>query len=297
MSTAREHRYALALMVGATLCWASAGVLVRNMTLSDGWEMTFWRSFFMTIAVAGWLSLQHRGSVWQKIRAVGLPGLISAAMLTVMFISFILALSMTTVANVLVVSSSSPFFSALLGWLLLGERVPLRTWIAMAVAIAGIVVMFVQALSGEGWQGMLLSLVIPVAFGINIAVLRKMHASVDMIPGILLAGVLSAAVTLPIALPFEASALDLGLLAVMGAVQLGLGCILMVIASRHLSAAEIGLTSILETVFGTLAVWVLVGEQPSAATLVGGAMVIGALAANQYVAFRLRPQSLLEQTR
>lgn len=289
MSTAREHRNALALMVGATLCWASAGVLVRNMALKDGWEMTFWRSFFMTIAVGAWLSFQHRGSVWQKIRAVGLPGLISAAMLTLMFISFILSLSMTTVANVLVVSSSAPFFSALLGWILLGERVPMRTWLAMAVAIAGIVVMFVQALSGEGWQGMLLSLVIPVAFGVNIAVLRKMHASVDMIPGILLAGALSALVTLPVALPFEASARDLGLLAIMGAVQLGLGCILMVIASRHLSAAEIGLTSILETVFGTLSVWLLVGEQPSPATLVGGAMVIGALAANQYVALRFRP--------
>lgn len=289
MSTAREHRYALVLMVGATLCWASAGVLVRNMTLKDGWEMTFWRSFFMTIAVGAWLSFQHRGSVWQKIRAVGLPGLISAAMLTLMFISFILSLSMTTVANVLVVSSSAPFFSALLGWILLGERVPMRTWLAMAVAIAGIVVMFVQALSGEGWQGMLLSLVIPVAFGVNIAVLRKMHASVDMIPGILLAGALSALATLPVALPFEAGARDLGLLAIMGAVQLGLGCILMVIASRHLSAAEIGLTSILETVFGTLSVWLLVGEQPSPATLVGGAMVIGALAANQYVALRFRP--------
>jgi drug/metabolite transporter (DMT)-like permease len=210
-------------------------------------------------------------------------------MLTVMFISFILSLSMTTVANVLVVSSSAPFFSALLGWILLGERVPMRTWLAMAVAITGIVVMFVQALSGEGWQGMLLSLVIPVAFGVNIAVLRKMHASVDMIPGILLAGALSAFVTLPVALPFEATARDLGLLAIMGAVQLGLGCILMVIASRHLSAAEIGLTSILETVFGTLSVWLLVGEQPSPATLVGGAMVIGALAANQYVALRFRP--------
>jgi drug/metabolite transporter (DMT)-like permease len=290
MSSPREHRAALGLMVGATLCWASAGVLVRNMALTDAWEITFWRSFFMSIAVAGWLSLQHRGSAWLKIRAVGLPGLISAALLTAMFISFILALSMTTVANVLVVSSSAPFFSALFGWLLLSERVPMRTWVAMAVAISGILVMFLHALSGEGWQGMLLSLVIPVAFGINIAVLRKMHASVDMIPGILLSGVLSALVTLPIALPFEANALDLGLLAVMGAVQLGLGCILMVIASRHLSAAEIGLTSILETVFGTLSVWVLVGERPSPATLFGGAMVIGALAANQYAALRFRPQ-------
>ena len=86
---------------------------------------------------------------------------------------------------------------------------------------------------------------------------------------------------------------DLVLLAVMGAVQLGLGCALIVVASRHLSAAEIGITSILATVFGTLAVWALVGEAPSAAALVGGGMVIGALAANQLVGARTRPQPVI----
>jgi drug/metabolite transporter (DMT)-like permease len=289
VSQAREHRVALLLMIGATMCWASAGVLVRNMRITDAWEITFWRSLFMTFFLGAWLAFQHRGSVVAKVRAVGMPGLVSAALLTAMYIGFITALSRTTVANTLVVTSSAPFFTALFGSLLLHERVPARTWLAMTVAIAGIVLMFVESLSGEGWKGMLLALVVPVAFGVNIAILRKMRASVDMIPGILLSGVLSMIVTLPAALPFEANGADLGLLAVMGAVQLGLGCVLMVIASRHLAAAEIGLTSILETVFGTLSVWLLVGERPSAAALTGGMMVIGSLAANQFVALRARP--------
>jgi drug/metabolite transporter (DMT)-like permease len=286
---ARDHRIAVLLMIGATLCWASAGVLVRNMRVTDGWEITFWRSLFMTLFLGAWLALRHRGSVIGKVRAVGLPGLISAALLTAMYIGFILALSQTTVANTLVVTSSAPFFSALFGSLALRERVAGRTWLAMAVATSGIVLMFVESLSGEGWKGMLLALVVPVAFGANVVILRRMHASVDMIPGILLSGVLSMAVTLPMALPFEASRADLGLLALMGAVQLGLGCVLMVIASKHLSAAEIGLTSILEIVFGTLSVWLLVGERPSPAALAGGTLVIGALAANQLVALRVRP--------
>jgi drug/metabolite transporter (DMT)-like permease len=281
MKTARAHRTALLLMVGATMCWASAGVLVRNMSITDGWEITFWRSLFMTLSLGAWLAFQHRGDVLSKIRAVGIPGLISAALLTVMFIGFILALARTTVANTLVVTSSSPFFAALFGSIFLRERVPMRTWIAMAVAIAGIVVMFVESLSGEGWAGMLIALIVPVAYGVNIVILRRMRSSVDMIPGILLAGMLSSVVALPVALPFQASGPDLGLLAIMGSVQLGLGCVLMTMASRHLASAEIGLMSILETVFGTLSVWALVGEKPGAAALLGGAMVIGALAANQ----------------
>ncbi len=293
MSGGREHRVALALMIGATLCWASAGVLVRNMRVTDGWEITFWRSVFMTLTLGGWLWWRHRGGVVRQVRAVGWPGLMSGCLLTVMFIGFILAMTYTTVANTLIVVSSAPFLSALFGWLWLRERVPPRTWLAMAAAMAGIAVMFVGAVSNERWMGAVIALVVPVGFGLNVVLLRRMHASVDMIPGILLAGIISAAVTLPFALPFTVDLRDLVLLAVMGAVQLGLGCALMVVASRHLSAAEIGLTSILETVFGTLAVWALVGEAPSAAALVGGGMVIGALAANQLVGARTRPQPVI----
>lgn len=277
------------LMIGATLCWASAGVLVRSMEITDPWEITFWRSVFMALSLGTWLWLEHGGQFAAKIRAVGLPGLMSGCLLTVMFVGFIVALTQTTVANTLIVVSSAPFFAALFGWLILRETVPLRTWLAMGAALAGIGVMFAGAVTHDRWLGVMVALIVPVGFGLNIVLLRRMRAAVDMIPAILLAGVISAVVTLPFALPFEAGARDLGLLAVMGAIQVGLGCVLMVIASRHLSAAEIGLTSIMETIFGTLSVWALIGERPSNAALLGGLMVIAALAANQLAAFRGRP--------
>lgn len=286
MSTSREHGIALLLMIGATLCWSSAGVLVRSMQVTDAWEITFWRSVFMSISLSGWLWHQHRARVISKIRAVGLAGILSAVLLTITFISFIVALSRTTVANTLIVVSSSPFFAAMAGWLFLRERVALRTWIAMSIAVSGIAVMFIGAVSNDRWIGALIALVVPLAYGLNIALLRRMHAIVDMIPGVLLAGILSAFVTLPLALPFEATVHDLGLLAIMGTVQLGLGCVLMTIASRHLASVEIGLMSILEVLFGTLMTWALVGERPGAAALFGGMMVISALAANQALGLR-----------
>lgn len=290
MTTPQEHRRALMLMIGATLCWASAGVLIRSLAITDPWEITFWRSVFMTLSLGAWLWLQHRGEFLAKIRAVGVPGLLSGGLLTVMFVGFIVALTQTTVANTLIVVSSAPFFAALFGWLMLREAVPLRTWLAMGAAMAGIGVMFAGAVSHDRWFGVLIALIVPIGFGLNIVLLRKMRAVVDMIPAILLAGIISAVVTLPFAAPFEADARDLGLLAIMGAVQVGLGCVLMVIASRHLAAAEIGLTSILETIFGTLSVWALIGERPSQAALIGGLMVIAALAGNQLVAFHGRRQ-------
>ncbi len=288
MTPKNVRRRAILLMVGATLCWSSAGVLVRSMNINDPWEITFWRSIFMAFFVGGWIWQQHRGSVLQIIRAVGVPGLVSGTLLTVMFISFIIALSRTTVANTLIVMGTSPFLAALLGWVFLRERVAPRTVLAMIAAFLGICLMFFGAASHDRWIGALIATIIPVAFGLNTVILRKMHTTVDMIPAILLAGVISAVVTLPLALPFEAAGRDFVLLATMGVVQVGLGCIMMTIASRHLTAAEIGLISILEIIFGTLAVWLVVDERPDSAALAGGLIVITALAADQLLASRHR---------
>jgi drug/metabolite transporter (DMT)-like permease len=284
--TPAEHRKGIALMVGATLCWATAGILVRNMEVTDGWKIAFWRSFFMSAFMLVVLALQHGGRLPQRIRAMGWPGMVSGFLFAGMMISFILALSLTTVANTLVVGSISPFVAALCGYLFLGEKVAPRTWLAMAVAIGGIVIMFFDALSGSGWAGNLIALCIPIGFGANVVILRKHRAAVDMMPSVLLAGIFSMLIALPFALPLPVSIGDLGLLSVMGIVQLAVGLLLMLAAVRYLASAEIGLLSILEIVFGTLSVWVVIGEHPSQTALIGGAMVVGALVVNEIAGLR-----------
>ena len=286
MRTPAEHRKGIALMIGATLCWASAGVLVRNMEVTDGWKITFWRSSIMTAFLLVVLSVQHGSRLLQRVHAMGWPGVVSGLLFAGMMICFILALSLTTVANTLVVGSISPFVAALCGRIFLGEKVAPRTWVAMVAAIGGILVMFYDALSSGGWAGNLIALCIPLGFGANVVILRKHRAAVDMVPSVLLAGIFSALIALPFALPLSVSAGDLALISIMGVVQLGVGLLLMMAAVRFLSSAEIGLLSILEIVFGTLSVWVLIGERPSQAALIGGAIVIGALGANHIAGLR-----------
>ena len=273
-------------MAGATLCWATAGILVRNMEVTDGWKIAFWRSFFMTAFLLVVLSFQHGSRLLHRVHAMGWPGVVSGLLFAGMMISFILALSLTTVANTLVVGSISPFVAALCGHIFLGEKVAPRTWVAMVAAIGGIVMMFFDALSGGGWAGNLIALCIPLGFGANVVILRKHRAAVDMVPSVLLAGIFSMLIALPFALPLSVSASDLVLLSIMGTVQLGVGLLLMMVAVRYLASAEIGLLSILEIIFGTLSVWVLIGERPTQAALIGGAIVIGALVANHIAGLR-----------
>jgi drug/metabolite transporter (DMT)-like permease len=275
---------AIAMMVVAAICWSSGGYLVRQLALRDAWEIVFWRSVFMALFVLGVLVAMHRRRTAAAVRAVGWPGLAAGAFLACTFFFFIASLTRTTVANTFVLMSVSPFLAAIAGRLVLGERVPARTWFAMAVAFAGIVVMFADAVDAGRVVGNLLALGVSCFFAAQVTVLRKYHASVDMLPQVMIAGVISIVVAAPLALPFTATARDLGVLVVMGCVQLGAGCLLATAASRHLTATQLGLLALLEPILGPVWVWALMGEHPGTMALIGGAIVLSAVIVNELVA-------------
>ncbi|HEX4886100.1 MAG TPA: DMT family transporter [Casimicrobiaceae bacterium] len=277
----RLHRRAILFMIVAPLCWSSGGLLVRLLSFRDAWEIVFWRSLFMALFVAGTLIVMHGRAMPAAVRSVGWPGLLSAAFLAGQFFLFIASLTRTTVANTFVLMSVSPFLAALAARLFLGERVPMRTWIAMTAAFAGMVVMFSESIDAGRLSGNLLAVGVSCLFALNVTVLRKVHAQVDMLPTVMIAGLMSIVVALPLAAPFEATPRDFGILAVLGCVQLGTGCLLMVAASRHLTATELGLLALLEPILGPIWVWVLLGEDPGRLALVGGAIVLGAVVANE----------------
>jgi drug/metabolite transporter (DMT)-like permease len=283
---AAARRKGVALMVAAGLCWSTGGIFVRNVTATDGWEIVFWRSVFMVAFLFATLVWWHRGAVWSKIADVGRAGVLSGALLAATFFFFILSLTRNTAANTFVLMSTGPFFVAVFGLAFLGERVPARTWTAIAIALGGITLMFVEGLDAGRSLGNLLALGVPTAFALNVIVLRRMHATVDMMPAVMIAGLISIAVALPFAWPLDPVPRDLAVLAPMGVVQLGLGCLLMTKATRYLSAGEIGLLSLVETILAPIWVWLGVGERPSELALAGGLVVLGALVANEWVGFR-----------
>ena len=287
----RAHRRAVALMIVAPLLWSIAGVVTRHLETAGRWEVTFWRSLFAAAFVLAVLLATRGRGAWTAVRASGGYGILSGAMWAIMFSAFMLALMTTTTANTLIVNSIGPLVTALLARAVLREPIAPRTWAAIALAIAGMLWMFGSGIAGNEPRhlaGMLIALAVPLAAAVNFVTLKHAGRTVDFIPAVLLGAILSAILTLPYALPLRANAHDLVLLAVLGCLQLGLPCMLMVRASRHLSAPEIALLALLEVVLGPLWAWLGAGEAPALATLAGGALVIAALLLNELAALGVR---------
>lgn len=285
----RQHKKGLLLMIGAGLCWSTGGILVRNVSLIDPWEIVLWRSVFMVFFLLAILVFWHRKNVFTKIAEVGFQGVLSGFFLASTFFFFILSVTRNTVANTLVLMSTGPFFVAFFGRIFLTERIPLRTWIAIAVALSGITLMFSEGLDKGRSLGNLLALAVPAAFSLNIIILRRAKTHVDMVPSVMLAGIFSIVVALPLAWPLTPTLRDFLVLGIMGCVQLGLGCLLMTVATRHLSAGEVGLLALLETTLGPIWVWLGIGERPTDTALIGGVIVVGALLTNEWMGFRRKP--------
>ena len=272
----------LTLMIIAPVLWSTAGVVTRHVERATPFELVFWRSFFAFAFVGVALLAMRRNPL-----KMGWPGLVSSVLWAVMFTAFMIALTLTSTANTLVVMSVSPLLTALLARAFLSDPIPMGTWVAVGAAAVGIAWMFgsdLTAHTARDLTGMAIALSIPVASAVNVITLRSV--TVDLRPAVMVGGLISCLIALPLALPLQATPKDIGLLAFLGVFQLGLPCMLLVMASRVLLAPEIALIGLLEVVLGPLWAWLGAGEVPARATLVGGAILLVALVVNELATFR-----------
>lgn len=271
MHERRKGRVYVAL---AALAWSTAGLLQRELSVDIATQLAG-RALFAVLALLAYIAVAERGRIAGAFRAIGGAGLAIAGLMAVSSGSFIVALNYASVANVLFMQALSPLLAALLASAL-GEPVGRRTWIAMGVAVAGVTVM----LGGPGHPsgaGLGLSFVMSLAFAGTI-VLTRHRRDVSMAPATCLSQVIVFVLAAPFASTAGVGPKDATLLVLLGVGQIGLGLIFLTIGGRLIPAAEAGLITLLEIVLGPLWVWVFLGEQPGTSTVIGGVVVLGAVA-------------------
>ena len=289
-----SHGQAVGLMVANAAMWSIAGVVTRQLDSAQGFEITFWRSLFTVLSLLVLLPLTQGRAVFRDMRQGGSSLWLSGVCWSVMFTAFMLALTMTTVANVLITMAMGPFFTALVARVVLGQRIDARTAGAIVLAGLGIAWMFGAEVATQGWLGFVVALCVPLAAAVNWTVVQRAAVrglSVDLAPGVLIGAAISCLVTLPMSMPFQAVATDVAWLALLGLVQLAIPCLLSVACAKVLKAPEVSLLALLEVVFGIFLAWWGAGEEPSSSVFSGGLLVLGALLAHQGLAWRERQKS------
>ena len=289
-----SHGQAVVLMVANAAMWSIAGVVTRQLESAQSFEITFWRSLFTFLSLLVLLPLTQGRDVFKGMRQGGVSLWLSGVCWSVMFTAFMLALTMTTVANVLITMAMGPFFTALVARVVLGQRIDVRTALAIVMAALGIAWMFGAEVATQGWLGFVVALCVPLAAAVNWTVVQRAAVrglAVDLAPGVLIGAAISCLVTLPMSMPFQAVATDVAWLALLGLVQLAIPCLLSVACARVLKAPEVSLLALLEVVFGIFLAWWGAGEEPSSSVFSGGLLVLGALLAHQGLAWRERQKS------
>jgi len=269
----------LALVAAAALLWSTGGLLAHLLDGVGTWTVVFWRALFAGLFLLAFLALRDRGAAPALFRSMGRPGVIVAVCFAVASTCLVVALSLTTVAHTLIIMSTAPLLAAVLARPVLGETVRGRTWLAMAVALAGVAIMASDRGGEASLVGDLVAFVIAVMLALATVTIRR-HSEVRMMPAACLGAFLAAAVALPLAEPMTVAGGDWGLLAVFGALQFGAGLALFVTGARLAPAAEVSLMAVLEPILGPLWVWLFLAVHPGVAGLVGGATVLGALVAH-----------------
>ncbi len=287
-----QHGQAVALMVLCAALWSTAGVITRHLEDARSFEVTFWRSLFTVFSLLVILPLWQGMGIFRRLPWRSGYFWLSGLCWSIMFTAFMVALTLTAVANVLITLAVGPFVTALFTRVVLGHRLPARTWAAIVVAGLGIGWMYGQQFSLGAPNlllGSLVALCVPLAGATQWTLVQKSHAEgleLDLVPSVLLGALLSCVITLPLAWPLQASDHDIGLLAGLGLFQLAIPCALSVVCARVLQAPEVSLLALLEVVFGILLAWLGANEAPQSSVLTGGVLVLGALVANEWLGWR-----------
>lgn len=284
MTKLPPHLYGILITTAGVLILSPDGLLVRLVSV-DSWTILFWRGLLFSIGILGFYIFRYGVGTVGLIKIMGRRGLLAAALFTLSTTFFVLAITHTSVANALVIITTAPLFAALFSWIFLKETISLSTWVAIFVCIGGISLIFLGSMGGGSRLGDLYA--IACAFGIAGQVTTVRHArSVDMVPSLGLAGIMTAIAAFPLATPLAINGADFTYLCLLGLIVLPIAFGLITIGPRYITAPEVSLIMLLESIFGPFWVWLVLREVPRPETVVGGALVITTLIIHTAVTYR-----------
>lgn len=280
------------LVLLAGVFWSTMGLGVRSIDDANVWQILLYRSCSLTTFLFVLIAFRSGFKPFKTIKRAGFSGIVGGWALVMAFSGGIYAIQTTTVANAMFLFASAPFFAAALGWIILRESVRKSTWIASGLAALGIAVMVIDGISVGHLAGNVSAILSALGFAIFTIALRWGKLE-DMLPAVFLAGIFAILVSATVCFfgefSFRLSANDASISVAMGVFQVGAGLAIYTIGSKVVPAAELALLSMTEVLLGPLWVWLFIGETASVFTLLGGLILLIAIAGNALTGLRRKP--------
>jgi drug/metabolite transporter (DMT)-like permease len=269
------RRRGVLLVLIATIMWSLAGLFARLLAHLDVWTVVGWRALLGAASIAIVGLIEWRNGRLENPLGFGALSPVVALLAMVAISAYAASVMTTTIADVMVIYATMPFVAAALGFLVNGERVSARTLMASCVALVGVIVIAASGLGSGRLLGQALSMLMTLAFA-GMIVLQRRKPGASMIAvnclGAIGSGIFGLANS-----PLESISLyDFAILFVFGLTTIGLAFVLFMEGAKFIPSAEAGLISLLDVVLGPLWVFIAFRENPGLATVIGGAIVLGA---------------------
>jgi|TARA_B100000768_G_scaffold53502_1_gene52024 drug/metabolite transporter (DMT)-like permease len=246
-------------------------VLIR-LADADSWSILLWRGIFYALGILIILLITHRSKALNEVKKIGKDGVLIGILTGLGSVTFVFAVQLTSIASALVIISIMPMMTAIISWLILKEKSGIFTWFSMVLVFIGIYIVMDGEPKGSSLIGNLFALA-SVTFGATGFTLIRKNKSINMIPAMGVNAIVSALIA---AIFVETVILPLDSMLYIFAMGLmvSLSFSLLTSSGRYIPATEVGMFMPLGAVFGTLAGWLIINEQPSSGALIGGFIVL-----------------------
>ena len=271
--TSKKNQRKGMLLAFTGIMFITPDSLLIRLANIDSWNLIFYRGFipFLTILIG--LLFIYKSSLIKKILDNGWHGLFFIVNFAITSIVFVISIENTNVANTLVMVALAPMLSAVISLIFLKENPDQKTWVAIIVTTLAVIYIFYDAIDSGDFLGNLLGLVCATGLAVNAVIIRSAK-KISLVPSAMIGKLLVALFAIFFVDQLKLENNDLFIIPFMCIVCIAIPFVCVTLAPRYITAPEVNLFFLLETIFGPLWVWLVIHEQPSIETIIGGSIII-----------------------
>jgi len=251
----------------------------------ESWNLIFYRGFIPFILVFIGLLIIHKGGLVKELINNGWHGVAYVGTFTITNIMFVISIENTNVANTLIMIALAPMLSAIISFVFLKENPDQKTWIAITITTLAVIFIFFDALDAGDFLGNFLGLVCATGLAVGAVIIRSAK-KISLVPSAMIGKLIVALIAMLFVDNLKLEGNDLAIIPLMCIMCVAIPFVLVTLAPRYITAPEVNLFFLLETILGPLWVWLVIREQPSIDTIIGGAVIIVTIAIHSILALK-----------